>query len=57
LHDWAERSRRSNEQATRKSDAQRLASEYRDLEERYSQVQAEIRSRSPQYAALARPQP
>ena len=57
LDDWADRSRRSSEGAARKGDAQRLASEYRDLEERYGQIQAEIRSRSPQYAALARPQP
>ena len=35
----------------------RLAAEYRDLEERYAQIQAEIRSRSPRYAALARPEP
>ena len=57
LDSWAQRSRRSSEDATHKVDSLRLAAEYRDLEERYSQVQAEIRSRSPQYAALARPQP
>ena len=33
------------------------AAEYRDLEDRYDQVQAEIRSRSPRYAALTQPQP
>ena len=54
---WAQRSRRSSDDATRKVDSSRLASEYRDLEERYQQIQAEIRSRSPRYAALARPQP
>ena len=53
---WAERSRQLNEgrQGTPRSDS---PAEYRDLEERYQQVQAEIRSRSPRFAALARPQP
>jgi CHAT domain-containing protein/Tfp pilus assembly protein PilF len=54
--DWANRNRGLSDDPKRKDEAQRLASEYRDLEERYSQIQAEIRSRSPQYAALARPQ-
>jgi CHAT domain-containing protein/predicted negative regulator of RcsB-dependent stress response len=54
---WAARSRGASEDRARKTDTQRFASEYRDLEERYNQIQAEIRSRSPQYAALARPQP
>ncbi len=34
-----------------------LAAEYRDLELRYDQVQAEIRRRSPHYAALVQPRP
>ena len=55
--DWAQRSRQANESTTGNGDARRLASEYRDLEERYQLIQAEIRSRSPRYAALARPQP
>ena len=54
---WAERSRGSADSATRKTDTQRLAVEYRDLEERYAHIQAEIRSRSPRYAELARPEP
>jgi CHAT domain-containing protein/tetratricopeptide (TPR) repeat protein len=37
--------------------ARALAAEHRELEERYGQVQAEIRSKSPRYAALVRPQP
>ena len=53
---WAQRSRQLNEGGTG-YDAQRLANEYRDLEEQYQRIQAEIRSRSPRYAALARPQP
>lgn len=57
LDNWAARSRGSTEDPARKIDSLRLASEYRDLEERYDQIQAEIRSKSPQYAALARPQP
>ncbi len=32
-----------------------LAEEYRELEYRYNQVEAEIRSKSPRYAALVRP--
>ena len=55
--DWAQRSRQANESATGNGDARRLASEYRDLEERYQLIQAEIRSRSPRYASLARPRP
>ena len=54
---WAQRSRGSSDSATRKADTERLAADYRDLEERYGQIQAEIRSRSPRYAALARPEP
>ena len=53
---WAEHSRQLNQDG-KANTAQRLAGEYRDLEERYQQVQAEIRSRSPRFAALARPQP
>ena len=56
LDGWAEQSRQSSEDATRKADSKRVA-EYGDLQERYRQIQAEIRSRSPQYASLARPQP
>ena len=55
--DWARRSRATRDSSGRTTDTERLASEYRDLEERYQQIQAQIRSRSPQYAALARPQP
>jgi CHAT domain-containing protein len=55
--DWAKRSRGSGDSSTRRADTQRLAAEYRDLEERYAQIQAEIKSRSPRYAALARPEP
>jgi CHAT domain-containing protein/predicted negative regulator of RcsB-dependent stress response len=54
---WEVQSRGTSHSATRKADAQRLATEYRDLEERYAQIQAEIKSRSPRYAALARPEP
>jgi CHAT domain-containing protein len=38
-------------------EAAALAGEYRDLERRYDQLQAEIRSKSPRYAALAQPRP
>jgi len=39
------------------AEAVALAEEYRDLEQRHDQLQAEIRSKSPHYAALAQPQP
>ena len=55
--DWAERNRRLTSGSGRKAGAAALAEEYRDLEYRYNQVQAEIRSKSPRYAALVRPQP
>lgn len=54
--DWARRDRAVRSSGS-KTDTERLDREYRDLEERYQQVQAEIRSRSPQYASVARPQP
>ncbi|HXW07458.1 MAG TPA: CHAT domain-containing protein [Vicinamibacterales bacterium] len=34
-----------------------MAEAFRDLEERYNQIQAELRSRSPRYAALTQPRP
>ena len=49
---WAEAQRR-NVGADREADA----AAYRDLEDRYQQVQAEIRGRSPRYAALTQPRP
>ena len=49
---WAEGQRRSAG-AHREADA----AAYRDLEDRYQQVQAEIRGRSPRYAALTQPRP
>jgi CHAT domain-containing protein/tetratricopeptide (TPR) repeat protein len=52
FEEWAERQRRSN-QPLRDADA----GAYRDLEDRYDQIQVEIRSRSPRYAALTQPQP
>ena len=50
--DWAER---QGHLGSAPKAAAALAEEYRDLEHRYDQVQAEIRSRSPRYAALTRP--
>ena len=51
--EWAERQRRHDGPA-REAEA---AEAYRDLEDRYNQIQAELRSRSPRYAALTQPQP
>ena len=55
--DWAARQRDVGEDPARRAEADRLADEYRDLEERHSQLQAEIRRRSPHYAGLAQPEP
>jgi CHAT domain-containing protein len=52
--DWAVRQRRLGGVA---ENSEALAAEYQDLEERYDQVQAEIRSESPRYAALVKPRP
>jgi len=54
---WAERQRQVTGSASRAADARALATEYRNLEDRHGQVQAEIRSKSPHYAALAQPRP
>jgi CHAT domain-containing protein len=50
--DWARRQGRGEG-----AGAAVLAEEYRDLEQRWDQLQAEIRSKSPHYAALAQPRP
>ena len=55
--DWGQRQRRMLGAPARDADVRALAAEHRDLEDRYSQVQAQIRSRSPRYAALTRPEP
>lgn len=57
FEDWARRQRQLTNASTREAEGKMLAEEYRDLEVRYNQVQSEIRSKSPRYAALARPQP
>jgi CHAT domain-containing protein/tetratricopeptide (TPR) repeat protein len=54
--DWRERQRLAGA-AEGGPAARRLAEEYQELETRYAQLQAEIRSRSPRYAALAHPRP
>ena len=55
--DWGQRQRQLLSTPARAPQLKTLTAEHRDLEDRYNQVQAEIRSRSPRYAALARPQP
>jgi CHAT domain-containing protein len=55
--DWAERQRRVGSSSPPNNDAKALAAEYRSLEDRYNLLRAEIRSKSPHYAALAQPRP
>lgn len=54
--DWATRQRQATA-ALPNPAGQALVEEYRELELRYSQVQSELRSRNPRYAALVRPRP
>ena len=54
---WAERQRRLATERMSEADTRALRQEHQDLEERYAQVQAELRRSSPRYAALAQPQP
>jgi len=55
--EWAMRQRQlpAGSAGARASSA--LSDEYRDLEARYAELQAEIRSKNPRLSALARPQP
>jgi CHAT domain-containing protein len=57
FEDWARRQRQLVGQPAAGTEVDDLAEEYRDLEERYRQVQAEIRGKSPRYAALTQPLP
>jgi CHAT domain-containing protein/tetratricopeptide (TPR) repeat protein len=53
----AERQLRLGGRADNDAELEVLANEIRDLTARYDQLQAEIRSKSPRYAALTRPDP
>jgi CHAT domain-containing protein/predicted negative regulator of RcsB-dependent stress response len=53
---WAERQSRQGV-STPTVTARSLAREYEELEDRYNQLQAEMRSTSPHYGALVEPQP
>jgi CHAT domain-containing protein/Tfp pilus assembly protein PilF len=55
--DWAERQRRVGSSSPPTTDEKALAAEYRSLEDRYNLLRAEIRSKSPHFAALAQPRP
>jgi CHAT domain-containing protein len=55
--DWAQRQRQLLSASAGNGELRALATEHRNLEDRYNQIQAEIRSKSPRYAALAKPQP
>lgn len=54
---WALRQRQALDSHPAQSLVMRLAGEYRDLEARHDAIEAEIRSKSPRYAALAKPRP
>ena len=54
--EWAARQRQAYDNHAADL-TRRLADEYRGLETRYGALEAEMRSRSPHYAALAKPQP
>ena len=57
FEDWALRYRKSSAESAGTADVRALAREYRSLEDRHSELQAEVRSKSPHYAALTQPQP
>jgi CHAT domain-containing protein len=54
---WAAQQRQALDLTPTAALAKRLADEYRGLEARHAALDAEIRSRSPRYAAVARPRP
>ena len=54
---WAVRQRQALDGPASPGLAKRFDDEYRGLETRHGELEGEIRSRSPRYAALARPQP
>jgi tetratricopeptide (TPR) repeat protein len=55
--DWSRRRRGLSGAPEHGPAAVAVAEEYRELEQRHDQLQAEIRSKSPRYAALAQPRP
>ena len=57
FEDWALRRRRLAGLSASPAAKGEMAADYRSLEERFNQVEAEIRHTSPRYAALVRPQP
>jgi len=54
---WALRQRRALDGPAPPDAVKRLAAEFRNLETRHGAIDAEIRSKSPRYAALVRPHP
>ena len=54
---WALRQRQTLDRHPAPSLVMRLADEYRDLETRHDAIEAEMRSKNPRYAALAKPRP
>ncbi|MGE5199126.1 MAG: CHAT domain-containing protein, partial [Rhodospirillaceae bacterium] len=54
---WAARQRQALDDGAARDLARQFAREYRDLEIGYNALDAEIRSKSPRYAALAKPRP
>ena len=54
---WAARQRETMDGRASPAVTERLRNEYRDLESRFGELEAQIRSKSPRYAALAKPRP
>jgi CHAT domain-containing protein/Tfp pilus assembly protein PilF len=57
FEDWAQRVRRAGGPVPGATEGSAHAEEYRDLQEQDDLIQAEIKRRSPRYAALVRPEP
>jgi CHAT domain-containing protein/tetratricopeptide (TPR) repeat protein len=57
FEEWATRQRRVVGEGGQDRALRAIEEEYRDLEDRYDLVQAEMRRRNPNYAAVAKPQP
>jgi CHAT domain-containing protein/Tfp pilus assembly protein PilF len=55
--DWGKRYRELTSSGDTHIDLRGMADEYRELENRHNEIQAEVRRKSPRYATLAQPRP